>query len=164
MADFIYQANDESATEALGTALAGLLKPDSVVGLTGTLGAGKTFLIRSVAAAHGVDRRQVVSPTFVLLHEYEGRTPIYHFDAYRIKDATEFRQLGPDEYYAAGGLVFIEWAERIAACLPPEWLEISIVITGDRSRAFEFTAHGRRHGPIVGQLAAWASSPPEKDR
>ncbi|OYV88730.1 MAG: tRNA (adenosine(37)-N6)-threonylcarbamoyltransferase complex ATPase subunit type 1 TsaE, partial [Planctomycetia bacterium 21-64-5] len=98
-------AIDESSTEKLGLALADSLPRPAVVALCGTLGAGKTRLVRAIARGLGIDSETVTSPTFVLLHEYPGTTPLFHFDAYRLRDEDEFWQLGADEYLSgqAGG-------------------------------------------------------------
>src|SRR5689334_4089876 len=106
----------EADTERLGRALAEAIG-DAVVALDGPLGAGKTRLVQSMAAFCGVDRADVVSPTFVLIHEYRGSRPIYHIDAYRLRDDDEFLQLGVDEYFLPPNLVLIEWASRVARCL-----------------------------------------------
>ena len=115
MPPIIYNADDEAATAALGHALAEVLPPGTTVALCGTLGAGKTRLVQAIAEGLGVNRRDVVSPTFVLIQEYHGRRMIYHIDAYRLRDDDEFQQLGPDEYFESDGLVLIEWADRVAA-------------------------------------------------
>jgi tRNA threonylcarbamoyladenosine biosynthesis protein TsaE len=151
---FVYDAADEAATAVLGAALADVLPAGTTVALCGTLGAGKTRLVQAIAAATGVDRRSVVSPTFVLVQEYAGRRPIYHIDAYRLRDEDEFLQLGPDEYFESDGLVLIEWADRIQGCLPRDRLEISITVTGAHSRRFEIVAVGDRHAGLMDALAA----------
>ena len=92
-----------------------MLPPGTTVALCGTLGAGKTRLVQAIAEGLGVNRRDVVSPTFVLIQEYRGRRMIYHIDAYRLRDDDEFQQLGPDEYFESDGLVLIEWADRVEA-------------------------------------------------
>ena len=81
-------------------------------------------------------RRGSVSPTFVLIGEYQGRRTIYHFDVYRLRDGDEFEQLGPEEYFDAGGLTLIEWADRVADWLPEDRFEITVTITGPTSRSF----------------------------
>ena len=113
MRDMVYSAQDMEGTDRLGAALARHLPPGSVVALVGTLGAGKTQLVRAVAAAVGVDPRDVVSPTFVLVQDYVADRSICHLDVYRIKDEEEFAQLGPEEFFQTDGLVFIEWADRV---------------------------------------------------
>jgi tRNA threonylcarbamoyladenosine biosynthesis protein TsaE len=137
----------------LGAALAEVLPDGAVVALCGTLGAGKTRLVQALAEASGIDRRHVVSPTFVLVQEYHGRRSIYHLDAYRLRDEAEFLDLGPEEYYDAGGLTVVEWADRVTGCLPPEHLEVQITVTGTQSRRFEVLAHGERYGDVVSRLA-----------
>jgi tRNA threonylcarbamoyladenosine biosynthesis protein TsaE len=126
---------NEHDTDRLGAALAAALPPGTVVGLVGTLGAGKTRLVQAVAAALGVPREAVTSPTFVLVNEYrQGRAPVFHFDTYRLKDDDEFLELGPDEYFDAGGITLVEWADRVAHLLPAERVDISLEVTGDTTR------------------------------
>ena len=137
MEHFAFLAKDELGTERLGQALAAALPPGTVVALIGTLGAGKTRLVQAFAAAHGVPRNTATSPTFVLVNEYRGgRLPIYHFDAYRLRDEDEFMELGPDEYFEADGVTFVEWADRVAACLPADHLEIRCEAVGEMQRRF----------------------------
>jgi tRNA threonylcarbamoyladenosine biosynthesis protein TsaE len=156
MSEFIYNSADESATAALGAALAEVLPEGTTVALSGTLGAGKTRLVQAIAEAVGVDRRNVTSPTFVLIQEYHGRRSVYHIDAYRIRDEDEFDSLGVDEYFESGGLVLIEWADRVERCLPPERIEIHIEVTGPESRQFEITAVGKRYATVIEQLRSFA--------
>ena len=152
-------AASESATAALGAALADTLPSGSVVALSGTLGAGKTHLVQAVAQASGVDVGTVVSPTFVLIHEYTtGRRPINHLDVYRLRDDDEFLELGPDEYFEGPGLTFVEWAEKVERCLPQQYLKIGIEVTGATSRRFTIEAIGARYQPVVERLRLWTSS------
>lgn len=154
MQPLLYDAQDERDTAALGAALAELLPPCTVVALRGTLGAGKTRLVQAIAEAAGVNRRDVTSPTFVLIQEYQGRRPVYHFDAYRIASQEEFLDLGPEEYFERPGLVLVEWADRVEDCLPPERIDVRIEVTGAESRRFEITAVGKRYEQVIERLAA----------
>jgi len=152
MRKLLYQAESEQATRHVGRALADVLPAGSVVALIGTLGAGKTRLVQSIAEASGVAPGDVVSPTFVLVQEYHGRRVIYHFDAYRIPSEDEFLELGPDEYFEAGELVLIEWADRVASLLPRQRLEIHFEVTGDQSRRMQFVAVGQRYEEVLDRL------------
>jgi tRNA threonylcarbamoyladenosine biosynthesis protein TsaE len=152
MTSFIYNAADESATAALGAALAEVLPDGTTVALCGTLGAGKTRLVQAIAEALGIDRGNVTSPTFVLIQEYHGRRTLYHFDAYRIRDEDEFESLGPEEYFEGGGLTLVEWADRVENCLPPERVEIHIEVTGPESRRFEIMPIGQRYATVIERL------------
>ena len=152
MNGFVYNSENEAGTAVLGAALARALPDGTTVALCGTLGAGKTRLVQAIAEAVGVDRRDVLSPTFVLVQEHHGRRTIYHFDAYRVRDEDEFEALGPDDYFEGDGLALVEWADRVAACLPPERIEIRIEVTGPNSRRFEIVAIGRRYASVVGRL------------
>jgi tRNA threonylcarbamoyladenosine biosynthesis protein TsaE len=138
---FTFTAHSEADTERLGVALAEVLRPGMVIGLLGTLGAGKTRLVQAVACGLGVADIDVTSPTFVLLNQYlQGTLPIYHFDAYRLRDDDEFLELGPEEYFEAGGITFIEWADRVLSCLPAERVEIKIDLRGETERQFAMSA------------------------
>src|SRR5690606_29792390 len=90
----IVEVASEAETERFGLALAEGLGPGDVVGLVGPLGAGKTRLVRALAEALGAPEGAIASPTFVLIHEYQGGLPIFHFDTYRLDDADAFDALG----------------------------------------------------------------------
>ena len=142
MGSFEFLATSEADTDRLGAALAVELPAGTVVALCGTLGAGKTRLVQAVAVACGVAAEEVISPTFVLCRQYEGRRRIYHLDAYRVRDDDEFLELGVDEMFAADALTFVEWGDRVAACLPDTGVEIQLTVAGPAARRFELTAHG----------------------
>jgi tRNA threonylcarbamoyladenosine biosynthesis protein TsaE len=145
---------DLSATEALGRRLGALLFPGAVVALVGPLGAGKTQLVRAIALGLGLpDGRAVSSPTFVLLHEYAARLPVYHFDAYRLRGAADFDDLAAQEYLEGDGVCLVEWADRVAAALPEQRLHIELTITGASTRRVSVEGRGARYEAIVRTLA-----------
>lgn len=150
MKHFVFEATDESATDRLGAAIAAVVPAGTTIALTGTLGAGKTRLVQAIAAAYGVDREEVVSPTFVLCQRYEsGRRIIHHLDAYRLRDEDEFRELGVDELYGSDAITLVEWADKVLDCLPADRLEIEIEPTGRTSRRFTVGFRGTR---LIGSL------------
>jgi len=151
MNGFYYDAPDEAATDTLGRVLAQVLPPGTTVALLGTLGAGKTRLTQAIAVGVGIERGDVISPTFVLAREYHGERTLYHIDAYRLRDEDEFEELGPDEYFESDGITLIEWADRVEGCLPKQRVEIDIEITGPTSRRFTVMAVGDRYVPVVRQ-------------
>jgi len=124
----------EEDTRRLGHALAEVVEPGCVIGLIGPLGAGKTRLVRTVAESLGVDPAAISSPTFVLIHEYEGRLPVYHFDAYRLKTPGAFEDLGVADYWSSGGVCLVEWADRARDLLPESVWMITLTPTGLTSR------------------------------
>lgn len=150
---FTFFSAGEEDTERLGLALAESLPAGMTVALVGTLGAGKTRLVRAVARGLGIDPREVVSPTFVLVQEYHGRLRVYHLDAYRLRDEDEFESLGTDEFFGDGeSLAFVEWADRVARCLPSDRLTISIEPTGEETRTITIAAAGPRSAEAALQL------------
>jgi tRNA threonylcarbamoyladenosine biosynthesis protein TsaE len=145
---------DLAATEELGRRLGRVLFPGAVVALVGPLGAGKTHLTRAVAAGLGVpDPRIVTSPTFVLIQEYQGRLPVYHFDAYRLSGAAPFAELGVHEYLEGDGVCLIEWADRVEECLPAEHLRITLSVTGETARQALLEARGEPYEQLLAALA-----------
>jgi tRNA threonylcarbamoyladenosine biosynthesis protein TsaE len=141
-AEWSFHARNESETASLGSAIATALQPGAVLTLLGELGAGKTCLVRSIATGLGVDSLSVASPTFVLIREYIGRLPVFHFDVYRLTDTEEFLELGADELLYGQGVCLIEWADRVASVLPADVLEVRIAATGQHARTIELRAGG----------------------
>ena len=152
MSVFTFEAASEADTDRLGAALAAVLPPGTTIALSGTLGAGKTRLVQAIAAACGIDREGVVSPTFVLCQRYQGDRTIYHVDAYRLRDDDEFRELGPEEFFESDGLTIIEWADKVTDCLPDERVEIDIEVTGATARRFGVSAIGERLSKAIDLL------------
>jgi len=150
--------SDLTATEAFGHRLGELLFPGAVVALVGQLGAGKTHLTRAVAEGLGVKNPAVVnSPTFVLIQEYPARLPIYHFDAYRLRGAHEFAELGVDEYFHGDGVCLVEWADKVESTLPIEHLRIKIEIVDSSRRRFHLSAIGERYERLVAEFGEESS-------
>ena len=148
-AEWSFQAGDERQTECLGTAIAGVLEPGSVVTLLGELGTGKTRLVRAIAAGLQVDPETVAGPTFVLIREYSGRLPVFHFDVYRLADTDEFLEIGAEEFLYGSGVCLVEWADRVSAVLPADVLEIRITATGPTSRMFALCGTGPRSRQLL---------------
>jgi tRNA threonylcarbamoyladenosine biosynthesis protein TsaE len=147
--------SDLAATEALGRRLGRLLFPGAIVALVGPLGAGKTHLTRAVAEGLGIaDSRAVSSPTFVLIQEYRARLPVYHFDAYRLRGEGEFFDLGAHEYLEGDGVCLVEWADRVAGCLPAEHLRVELAVMGETSRRATVTGRGASYEALVRQLGS----------
>ncbi len=157
-----FDAHNEADTDRLGAALADELPDGTTVALIGTLGAGKTRLVRAIAAAAGVPPDQVVSPTFVLCQQYRGRRELAHLDAFRLNNPDDLFELGFDELVDSPAIVLVEWADRVAACLPDDRLEVRIEVTGPTSRRFEIVALGWVLSPVVERLAERLTQPMDR--
>ena len=146
-----FNSTSEADTDRLGAILAEELPPGSVIALDGTLGAGKTRLVQAIAAGFNVPRDQVLSPTFVLCHQYVGDLTLYHLDAYRIDSLDEFYELGVEEMIDAGGLVLIEWAAKVIDALPSNRFQIKASCEGETLRRFAITATGQAEEQALGE-------------
>ena len=130
-------------TENLGAVLGRFAEPGDIITLTGTLGAGKTALTQAIGRGLGIAPNvYITSPTFGLLHEYQGRIPFYHMDLYRLSTEEEIAALGFQEYIYGQGLTVIEWPERLGSMMPEERLHIDLVISGESSRTAYLYTYG----------------------
>lgn len=133
-----YLSNSAEETEALGRKLASLFKGGEVISLRGSLGAGKTVLAKGIAKELEI-QESIVSPTFTLVQEYEGKMKMYHLDLYRLSGEDEFESMGGEEFLYHEGVTLLEWSEKIESMLPDETIYISITINDDQSRCIEIT-------------------------
>ena len=118
---------------ALGRRIAEMLNKRGFVALYGDLGAGKTAFVRGIASGLGLDSR-VSSPTFTIVNEYLGPTPLFHFDMYRIIDASQLYDIGWEDYLASGALCVIEWSENIEDAIPEDAVRIFFEKTSENGR------------------------------
>lgn len=140
-------------TIRLGKRFAALLKKGDVVALTGELGSGKTTLTKGIAKGLGVRRAKYVnSPSFVIIKEYSGRLPLYHFDLYRLDSASDIETTGYEEYFWGNGVCVIEWAEKIADLLPKEYIKIELRFKKENERSIRFIPKGSRHRGITEKI------------
>jgi tRNA threonylcarbamoyladenosine biosynthesis protein TsaE len=122
-------------THQLAAAVAEVAEPGDLIVLVGGLGSGKTCFVQGFARAMGVEE-PVTSPTFALVHNYEGRVPIVHADLYRLVSEHEVLDLGIDEALADGGIALVEWGDIAANVLAPDRLTITIADVDETSRDF----------------------------
>jgi len=116
-------------TRVIGERLAGLLETGDAVALTGELGAGKTTFVQGVARGLGF-AGHVVSPTFTLVREYQGRLRVHHVDVYRLERVQDVVDLGLDEM-ADEGVLLVEWGDAVEALLPSDHLLIELTVPGE---------------------------------
>ncbi|BEH90098.1 MAG: tRNA (adenosine(37)-N6)-threonylcarbamoyltransferase complex ATPase subunit type 1 TsaE [Turicibacter sp.] len=116
-----------------------------ILTLEGDLGAGKTTFTKGLAKGLGINRN-VNSPTFNIIKEYQGRIPLYHMDVYRLESGGD--DIGLDDYLFGDGVCVIEWASRIEDLLPMERLDIKIFREGENQRCIELTPIGKNYETI----------------
>lgn len=141
------------ATFALGEALGRSLVGGVVIGLTGPLGAGKTYLVKGIAGGNaGGASVEVTSPTFTLVNEYTGTLALYHLDSYRLPNAQALLDLGFDEMIRPDTAVVVEWADRVRSVMPSDCLWIELAPKGETDRRMSFAAYGDAAGDCLTRL------------
>jgi tRNA threonylcarbamoyladenosine biosynthesis protein TsaE len=144
-----FTTNSAQETIDLGRALGTHLQAGDILGLIGELGAGKTTLVKGIALGLGVkEKEEISSPTFVLIKEYSGRIPLFHFDLYRLDLSTDIRLLGVEEYLFDQGVCVIEWAEKMKMLLP-DYLQVHLELKGPTKRAITLRPLSKRYEKIM---------------
>jgi tRNA threonylcarbamoyladenosine biosynthesis protein TsaE len=134
----IHFASSAEETHRLGKSLGECLEENAIVALFGELGAGKTTFVRGLAEGFGrIDPCSVSSPTFNFLNIYKRAKIVYHFDLYRLPREEEFFAAGFDEYFLAGGVCCVEWAEKIQEALPARAYLVHFSYCGPETRQLE---------------------------
>lgn len=145
-----------SATRELGQRIGERLQAGSVIALIGELGCGKTCFTKGLCAGLGISKREVNSPTFAFVNEYQGKLPVLHMDLYRIDDASAGLDLGIMDYLdrARSGVAIIEWADRVLPLLPDDRLVVQFDVLSAMKRRIELIAFGKRFGRILREIEA----------
>ncbi|RHB46657.1 tRNA (adenosine(37)-N6)-threonylcarbamoyltransferase complex ATPase subunit type 1 TsaE [Exiguobacterium sp. AM39-5BH] len=138
-------------TQAVAEKLATLVKAGTVITLNGDLGAGKTTFTQGFGKGLGVTRN-VNSPTFTIMKQYQGRLPLYHMDVYRLEDTGD--DIGLEEYINGDGVAIVEWSNLIESSLPTERLAITIERLGDEERQLTFAPVGNVYNALVKKVLA----------
>ncbi|MEK6527735.1 MAG: tRNA (adenosine(37)-N6)-threonylcarbamoyltransferase complex ATPase subunit type 1 TsaE [Nitrospirota bacterium] len=129
----VLQSKSEAETKEIGRKLGMKLKAGDVVCMYGELGSGKTTMVKGMASAIGINERDITSPSFTIIAEYEGNIPFNHIDLYRL-EPEEVDNLGLEEYIGVKGISVIEWAEKAGKEIPDKSITIRLGYTGDNSR------------------------------
>ncbi len=143
------------ATRMFANRLAACLNPPMLIALDGTLGAGKTQLVRYMAAALHASEDEVSSPTYVLWQRYRGKCVIHHLDFYRMNSASEVWDLGFDELLEQQAFIFVEWAEKFPECLPPDYLSVRLTLNdwaGPNFRRVTLISTGPQSQDVLAKL------------
>jgi len=137
-------------TFRIGRILGEGLKAGDVVALTGELGAGKTCLTQGIACGLGVpENYAVTSPTFTLINEYPGReAALFHVDLYRLQGAADLADMGYEEYLSGGGVMVIEWADKIREAVPDGAVCVALTYLEENVRKMEISGCRERVGRL----------------
>lgn len=151
--EVVLLSSREEDTLYVARALGGVLEPGDVVALTGDLGAGKTVFCKGVGEALGVPAGRILSPSFTIVTEHEGRLPLYHVDVYRLCSEDEAFDIGLDEILSGNRVCLVEWAEKIRFLLPTGCIRVTFVILGGDRRRLSFAApDDPRFGPFLSRV------------
>ncbi|BDD87146.1 tRNA (adenosine(37)-N6)-threonylcarbamoyltransferase complex ATPase subunit type 1 TsaE [Desulfofustis limnaeus] len=143
------------STRRFGVALGMVCRAGDIIAFGGDLGAGKTTLIQAVAKGAGVHADEYVcSPSFALLHEYQGHIPLYHLDLYRLRSADEVLALGLDDYFQRDGIALVEWYDRAPELFPVETLIVRLFPHGASGRQLHLFTEGTDWQQRIGRLLA----------
>ena len=148
-------------TLEIARVLGRMLMGGEVLALIGELGAGKTCFVQGLAQGLGV-KEAVSSPSFVVSQTYQGRLPLLHFDWYRLSGEDDAISSGFDDALASGGVVVVEWADRLNESLPQDRLEIRFEALGMETRRLELLARGESgeiEALVMGLVGQLADSP-----
>jgi tRNA threonylcarbamoyladenosine biosynthesis protein TsaE len=126
-----------------------VLRGGETIALYGPLGAGKTALVRGIAVGLNASPTAVTSPTFVVIHEYQGRLPLAHVDLYRIRSLRELESTGLIEYFSGQTVTAIEWADKGLAELPQDRIEIALNHRAARSRTIRLNVTGPKSQEVL---------------
>jgi len=149
----VLELDSEAGTLDLGRSVAAALEGGDVIGLEGGLGAGKTTFARAAIHALGVsEQTPVTSPTFALLHQYQGRLAIVHADFYRLADEAELEELGVDELLEEGAVLFVEWGRKFPGMARRTDLLLELEIVSDLARRARLRPQGVRGDAIISAL------------
>ncbi|MBI2094988.1 MAG: tRNA (adenosine(37)-N6)-threonylcarbamoyltransferase complex ATPase subunit type 1 TsaE [Candidatus Omnitrophica bacterium] len=141
----ILRSRSSAQTRRIGAGIGARLRPGDVVALRGELGSGKTTLVKGIAGALGVNEREVSSPTFALVHEYRGKSKIYHIDWYRLGRVSGADASLAEECFGSDAITLVEWAERGRALLPPNRIEIHLKHAGGNRRIITLYPWSPKH-------------------
>ena len=150
------QTTSQEETMKIGELLAKDAFSNSTIILSGDLGAGKTTFTKGFALGLGITR-VIKSPTYTLIREYtKGRLPLFHMDMYRIEESGGASEVGLEEYFYAGGVCVVEWAQYIEDELPSTFLKVQIdrVGDGESNRVIRLVPHGKEYEELIQQLEA----------
>jgi len=147
-AERVVISTDPCATSRLGRALGEVAQAGDLLCLWGDLGAGKTHLAKAIGAGLGVTET-IISPSFILMAEYEGRLPLFHIDPYRLLSAEDALAGGLIDERQSEGVTLVEWPERLGDALPIHRLDVRIDGTGDLPRKIRLLAWGDRYGRFL---------------
>ena len=138
-------SDSREQTLEMGRLIGAILERGDVVALIGELGSGKTCFTQGLAKGLGVEENvPVVSPTFTLINEYPGKIPLIHLDVYRLSGPRDLEDMGYEEYFEGGGIIVIEWAEKIRDILPAKTLFISMRYIDENTREMILEGPGEK--------------------
>lgn len=148
-------SNSPDETEELGRQLGALLSGGTFIALQGGLGGGKTCFTHGIVASVAPESAHLVaSPTFAIMNSYNGSTPVYHFDFYRMTGDNDIAELGFDDYFYGDGVCVVEWSERLSELLPDDHVTVEFNYSSDEDRRLiTMTASGTLSQAVLARFS-----------
>lgn len=148
----VLTTNSELETERLGMFFGHGIAGGLCVSLVGSLGAGKSVLVRGICRGLGIEE-DILSPTFILYEEYDGRLPIIHLDLYRLEHERDIEELGLFDRLGDGSVILVEWGDRSERILAESDIVINIEMAGETGRTIGI-GYSQEHSALVENLVA----------
>lgn len=157
--DRVLESRSVEETIGIGKKLAGLLRPDDVVILTGDLGAGKTHLTKGIALGLGIED-EITSPTFNILRMHDGRTAdetpieLAHWDIYRLEDPSQLDDVDYFGILESGCISIVEWGDKFPDDMPDDYMKVDISLDAEGVRRLAFEGHGLRGDELAARMGS----------
>jgi tRNA threonylcarbamoyladenosine biosynthesis protein TsaE len=158
----VFESHSSRETKMWGRRLGKLLQGGELLGFTGDLGVGKTCFIKGLARGLDLPEAQILSPTFTMIQEHQGRLPLFHIDLYRL-ELVALDDLGLRDYLFSDGVAAVEWFERLREAHELPYLSIRITYAGASRRRIEFAAIGEGYHSLLERLRGFHTYPLKTD-
>lgn len=149
MGQLVLDNVDLQLIKALGRSIAKYAMPQDIIICTGSLGAGKTTLIKEICSNLNVEE-EVTSPSFTIINKYKAKYDIFHIDFYRLNNFDDVNNLDIEDIFASkNNIIFIEWANNFTQLLPKHHFEIIFDIKNHFERKLSFKSFGERYNDLL---------------
>ncbi len=148
MEKYNYISKSAEDTKKLGQKIGNIAEPGIIILLSGDLGSGKTLLVKGIGSVLGINEREITSPSYTLINEYQNHQTLYHMDLYRLSRKEDLYDIGFEEYFDKEGILAIEWPEIADDLIPDEYIKLTFEIIDIEERKIEIEIYGENAAQI----------------